>query len=145
MRDALERAVVKGGDDRVVQLGSAPGGQDLHASRTRIDLELHVEERPPPDPSQDVLQGRYAHVDQRPGTHRIHSFRSAVHARERFIVVHDRDTVGGHVDVELHAVTGWIGKRRLERRQRVLRTAPPIAAVRQAQGLPSCLGEGSAT
>ena len=134
-RPAIRSRVAVSNDDTTAwrSSGAPAGGQDLDHGSVVLALQLDVEEGAPPDREQDVREGRDAEA----------SSASAVRASarsgrpwtrvERLVVEHDRHAVGRAADVDLDAVAGRDGERRLDRREAVLRGVPPVAAMGEPQ------------
>ena len=114
--------------------GPAARGEDLDDGRPGSPLSSTSRKAARPASGQDVGEASARPIASRTSAVSA-STRSgpAVDARERRVVVDHRHTVGRQPDVELEAVAGRDRERGGERRERVLRRAPPVAAMGQPE------------
>ena len=104
-------------------------------------LQLDIEERTVRDRGQDIGQARDAEVLERPGPQLADRLGPALHACQGLVVEQHRDPVRRQPDVEFEAVARRHLERSEERREGVLRGAPPVATMGQSKhrSLPQCL------
>lgn len=121
-------------DDRIRQRRSATGGKDPHRRAPVIALQLHVQEGSARDGAEHGCEARDTQSVKGHRGQLIRPLWPALDALKGVVVEEDRYPICGAPHIELQAIATGHRQGRQQRRERVFRSAAPVASMGESKG-----------